>query len=499
MAVRLNGEAFGRGRLTRVRLAAAIARQGRRCGTGDGDEHCGYHPTTGHAGPAPIIAGAPANLAVCLSYRALPPTPAGGQEVASSWSHPPLASSRWSPRVARTLVLGSFVLAATTAWTPPARAIAEVPASLTDQAFWQLVTGASEAGGTFSSNNWVSNELVFQTVLPDLVTRVARGGVYLGVGPDQNFTYIVGLRPSIAFIVDIRRQNMLQHLLFKAVIELSPTRVEFASRMFSRPRPSGIDVNATPDAILSAVAQQEPDERLYRQTLTQALDLLKRKRGFGLTPDDERTIEYVLQTFFEFGPDLTYSPIPMRGASFGALRLAASSPYPSFADLMNETDGRGVNRAYLASEASYKVLREMQQKNLIVPLVGDFGGDKALRAVGKWVRDHNATVTTFYTSNVEQYSLPEQRLARVLRQRRDAAAGPIEHVHPIVFSRPVPGRAMPDRQGGVRPPPELSAAANAMPLPSATLLCSIQELLAAVKAGRIENYFDVIDLSMGQK
>jgi len=398
-----------------------------------------------------------------------------------------------------TLVLGSFALAATTAWTPPARAIAEVPASLPDQAFWHLVTGASEAGGTFSSNNWVSNELVFQTVLPDLVTRVARGGVYLGVGPDQNFTYIVGLRPSIAFIVDIRRQNMLQHLLFKAIIELSPTRVEFASRMFSRPRPSGIEVNATPDAILSAIAQQEPDQRLYRQTLTQALDLLKRKRGFGLTPDDEGTNEYVLRTFFEFGPDLTYSPIPMRGASFGALRLAASSPYPSFAELMNETDGRGVNRAYLASEPSYKVLREMQQKNLIVPLVGDFGGGKALRAVGKWVRDHNAIVTTFYTSNVEQYLFQNN----VWREYYDnVAALPLDRSSTFIrsyFPGQFRGRAMPDRQGGVRPPPELPAAANAMPLPSATLLCSIQELLAAVKAGRIENYFDVIDLSMGQK
>jgi hypothetical protein len=40
---------------------------------------------------------------------------------------------------------------------------------------------------------------------------------------------------------------------------------------------------------------------------------------------------------------------------------------------------------------------------LIVPLVGDFAGPKAIRSVGRYVRDHNATVTTFYTSNVEEY------------------------------------------------------------------------------------------------
>ncbi len=402
-------------------------------------------------------------------------------------------------RLARTAVLASLGLLAALTWTRPARAVADVPGSLSNEAFWQLVTGASEAGGNFSSNNWVSNEVLFQTVLPDLSSRVATGGVYLGVGPDQNFTYIVGLRPKIAFIVDIRRQNMLQHLLYKAVIELSPTRAEFASRLFSRPRPAGVGVNAAPAALLSALGQQAPDEKLYRQTLAQSLDLLKRKRGFTLSPDDERTIEYVLQTFFEFGPDLTYSPIAIRGASFGAMRLAVSSPYPSFADLMNETDGRGVNRAYLASEASYRVLREMQLKNLIVPVVGDFAGGKALRTVGQWVREHEATVTTFYTSNVEQYLFQNN----VWREYYENVASlPLDRTSTFIRSY-FPGqfraRAVIDRQGSLRAAPELSPAANAMPLPSATLLCSIQDLLAAVASGRIENYFDVIDLSMGQK
>ena len=59
-------------------------------------------------------------------------------------------------------------------------------------------------------------------------------GVYLGVAPDQNFTYIVALKPSIAFIVDIRHQNAMQHLLFKALIAMSATRAEFLARLLSR-------------------------------------------------------------------------------------------------------------------------------------------------------------------------------------------------------------------------------------------------------------------------
>jgi hypothetical protein len=403
------------------------------------------------------------------------------------------------PRLLRTPVLIALLLGLVLLTpSPAARATAaDVPSSLSDQAFWQLVTGASEAGGTFASNNWVSNEVAYQTVLPDLTRRVPRGGVYLGVGPDQNFTYIVAVRPKIAFIVDIRRQNMLQHLLYKAVIELSPTRAEFASRLFSRARPAGIGPNATADALLSAVGQQAPDEQLYRSTLAQAIDLLKHKHGFGLRPDDERTIEYVLQTFLEYGPDLTYSPMAARVLAFGTIRMTGTSIYPTFADLMSETDGQGTHRAYLASEDHYRVLREMQQKNLIVPLVGDFAGDKALRAVGRWVREHGAKVTTFYTSNVEQY-LFQNNVWREYYE--NVAALPLDQSSTFIrsyFPTQFLARVAIGNQA-FRPAPELPASTRSMPLPSATLLCSIGELLAAVKTGRIDHYFDVIDLSMGK-
>jgi hypothetical protein len=59
--------------------------------------------------------------------------------------------------------------------------------------------------------------------------------------------------------------------------------------------------------------------------------------------------------------------------------------------------------AFLATEAHYARLRSMQQRNLIVPVVGDFGGTKAIRAVADFLKARNATVTAFYVSNVEQY------------------------------------------------------------------------------------------------
>ena len=42
---------------------------------------------------------------------------------------------------------------------------------------------------------------------------------------------------------------------------------------------------------------------------------------------------------------------------------------------MLEDDGAGLNRGWLGSEAAFRVVKEYQNRNLIVPIVGDFAGD----------------------------------------------------------------------------------------------------------------------------
>ena len=113
----------------------------------------------------------------------------------------------------------------------------ELPARLSDSTFWKLITDFSEPGGYFRSDNFVSNEMAFQYVIPALQATTKPGGVYLGVGPDQNFTYIVGIKPKLSFIFDIRRGNLEEHLLYKAIIEMSDNRADFLSRLFSRHLP----------------------------------------------------------------------------------------------------------------------------------------------------------------------------------------------------------------------------------------------------------------------
>jgi hypothetical protein len=110
-----------------------------------------------------------------------------------------------------------------------------------------------------------------------------------------------------------------------------------------------------------------------------------------------RGIEYIFASFYSSGPFLQYSTAPAAGRS----------RYPSFAELQVATDGAGASRAYLATEENYRTVRAMEQNNLIVPLVANFGGPKTIRAVGTWIRERGAKVTTFYASNVEQYLFPD--------------------------------------------------------------------------------------------
>ena len=122
-----------------------------------------------------------------------------------------VADRRSARRVGARLV--AAMLLATSACTTSVSAQQGVPARLADSTFWRLMNDYSEPWGTFRSENFVSNETALQGVLPKLVRRVPPGGVYIGVAPDQNFTMITALRPSIAFIVDIRHQNAMQHLM----------------------------------------------------------------------------------------------------------------------------------------------------------------------------------------------------------------------------------------------------------------------------------------------
>jgi hypothetical protein len=277
----------------------------------------------------------------------------------------------------------------------PQHAAAELPGRLSDQEFWALTDRLSEPGGFFRSDNFLSNERGYQTVIPELVSRIKAGGVYLGVGPEQNFTYIAALKPRLAFILDIRRGNLQEHLLYKALFEMSATRADFLSRLFSRARPEGLSEKSSVAELFRAYQAATASEELYKANLRAVLDWLTKTHRFDLRAEDVSGIDYIYhEAFFLGGPSLDYSS--GRGG-------ARPGNFPSYEELMLAHDGTGENRAYLVSEENFAFLKDLQEKNLVVPVVGNFGGPKAIRAIGQYVKEHGGTVTAFYLSNVEQF------------------------------------------------------------------------------------------------
>ena len=280
----------------------------------------------------------------------------------------------------------------------PPRGAPSLPAALSNEAFARLSTQLSEPAGTFRSENLVSNEHTHQYVIPELARFTRPGAVYLGVAPDQNFTYMVATRPRLAFIVDIRRGNLLQHLMYKAIFEMSADRAEFVSRLFSKPRPPGLTAASSVFDIFSAYARVATSDELYTSNLAAIRAQITRRRAFPLTADDLEQLDSIYFAFFWQGPSVRYSTV-----ASGFNRRGVGGGFPTFEEIITQTDYEGVARSYLASEDNYRFIKGLQDKNLIVPVMGDFAGPKALRAVGRWVRERGGRVGAFYVSNVEQY------------------------------------------------------------------------------------------------
>jgi hypothetical protein len=321
----------------------------------------------------------------------------------------------------------------------------------------------SEPAGYFQSENLVSNERAFPGILPQTAQRSSGTAAYVGVGPEQNFSYLAALRPRIAFIVDIRRQNAVLHLLYKALFELSPNRAEFLSRLFSRPRPRHVGPSSPVRDLVEAFNVVPASADLYATNLREVRSHLLDTRRFPMGDADLNALAYVYSAFFEAGPDLRYS---YRSSRRGR-------PFPSYAELMTATDEEGIPRSYLANEDNYQAVRDLQQRNLIIPVVGNFAGTKALKAVAGYLGACRLTVAALYASNVEFYLFRNDEWRSFYS---NMAALPVDSRSVLVRSAfrgrgmSYPGSSMEGR----------------------LVLDPIEALVAAYRRGDITNYGDVL-------
>lgn len=273
---------------------------------------------------------------------------------------------------------------------------AQPPAAppLTDSAFAALSAALSEAGGYFDTDNLISNETSYLHVLAGLREAGIEGGAYLGVGPGQNFSYIAEFRPRLAFIIDIRRDNLLHHLLYKALFEVADSRADFLALLVGREPPP--DPWAWADRSIDELVawiDAQPLEPDVADRARQIADSAVATLGIPLSREDLATIGRFHGVFIRGGLDLRYR-------SYGR---PPRPYYPTFRQLLLETDLTGRQANYLASPERYRVVRDLQRANRVIPVVGDLAGDYAMRSIGDTLRARDLRVTAFYTSNVEFY------------------------------------------------------------------------------------------------
>ncbi len=260
--------------------------------------------------------------------------------------------------------------------------------------FGTLVADLSEPGGFFDTDNLISNETSYLHVVGAFAPYGVHGGAYIGVGPDQNFSYIAAIDPSIAYIIDIRRDNMLQHLLFKALFDLSATRSDYLGALLGR-AVERIPVVADTGSIEWLVQLVESAPRSEDVVATVEAQVRARLRTYGvsLSNDDVATIERFHRTFVEGGLDLQF-------VSFGR---TPQSYYPTFRELLLERDLSGTFRSYLATPAAFTRVKRLQATDRIIPVVGDLAGRHALRSIGADIASRGLSLSALYTSNVEFY------------------------------------------------------------------------------------------------
>ncbi len=234
-----------------------------------------------------------------------------------------------------------------------------MPAALNDAQFRQLISDLSESIDPThyrGPDNYISNELAYPTVFPALSLGVKPGGIYIGTAPEQNFSYIAAIQPRMAFIVDIRRENLFVHLIYKVLFENSTDRADFLSHLFSRLRPEGLDSSSSAQALFDAYEGAPQRSALATANRDLIEDGLIKKHGFKFSVDELELIDGIISRFVLYGPAITWSPgTPPPGIHYPTLKELMTATYPA-----GESGAK--NWSYLASEHGTSALSRRLRK-----------------------------------------------------------------------------------------------------------------------------------------
>lgn len=254
-----------------------------------------------------------------------------------------------------------------------------------------------------AADNLVSNEDSYPRIAGLIERDVPKDGVYLGVGPDQNFTMIAHARPRWSFIMDYRRRNLLLHLVHHALFRLSDDRAAYLERLTARRAAPGLDEKSSAEELVEAFAQAP----MERPRLDDAIaDVRRVLTPLGIVRDSEWKALATIQA-------------KLAGPGVNA-RFLAMPMYPTFGQMIRTTDAEGRPAHFLSKGPLYQVVRDAQRGEGVIPVIGDFADPKAFDRLGRWLRDRGLSIALAYVSDVEFF------LLRAGRKTFDAYARGLE-------------------------------------------------------------------------
>jgi len=246
-------------------------------------------------------------------------------------------------------------------------------------------------------NYLVSNELGHQNVILGLQQYTNCNGIYIGIGTEQNFSYIAVTRPSFAFIVDNRKENQNLHYLFKACFELASSRQEYLSILFSKPLKNDAGLKSLRD-LVHYFLKIEGDIYYFNRNWDLLCKKIQKYRT-NLSDNDLDQIYSMYRDFFEYNLFLR---------TRNDLTSWQGWLYPTYRDFLLATDQNGRNWNFLNDDWQFQRLKTMQTNNLIIPIVGDLTGEQSLSTIAEFAKKRRKSITTIYISNAEQFIFEEK-------------------------------------------------------------------------------------------
>ena len=256
------------------------------------------------------------------------------------------------------------------------------------------------------------------------------GGVYLGVGPEQNLTYIAAIRPAMA----LRRGHPppgrdAAPAVQGRIFELATDRADFIALLFSKPRPPDLD-GATPI--------QRHLEPPTRRSPTDPRPGVEKRR-----PDresaDARSHRFTF-TAAESAPARSRF-VPHSSCMVPTFRRAAGAAPDGWVEAVaaarspispaGHTMIAGEPQSFLSTEQNFQIGRRRCTRRISSSRSAEISpAPRRSAPSGTTFRQRGAVVSAFYVSNVEQYLFQDGK-ARAFYD--NVAALPVndtQRVHP---------------------------------------------------------------------